>query len=188
MLYGCLLLLICWSGTSRAFVLPTLPQTTATKTTRWCRNIRLLSEKSNDNDGKKSPLLVFSGGGLFFYWQAGVVTYLRESGYDLSRVRLSGASAGALTATLTATNTDFYEATRLALQMSEEVGIWDRKAGLQGIWGPLIEDWLYQLIPNDATETLNDRRVSACRVCVCCVCRVSVSKKGRQTREASSHV
>ena len=52
-------------------------------------------------------MLVFSGGGLFFYWQAGVVTFLRENGYDLSNVDLAGASAGALTATLTATNVDF---------------------------------------------------------------------------------
>ena len=103
------------------------------------------------------PLLVFSGSGLFFYWQAGVVTFLRENGYDLSNVDLAGASAGALTATLTATNVDFYEATDFAMRQSEEAGVWDRTSGLQGIWGPLIEEWLDGLLPEDAPEMVNGK-------------------------------
>jgi len=83
---------------------------------------------------RKAPHLVFPGGGLFFYWQAGVVTYLREQGYDLDQMTASGASAGALTATLTATNVDFIKATELALKMAKEAGVWDRSGGLQGIW------------------------------------------------------
>jgi len=91
--------------------------------------------------------IVFPGGGIFFYHQAGVVNFLREEGYDLSHTSFSGASAGALTATLAATGVDFYEATDLALKMAADAGIWDRSNGLQGIWGPLIEDWLNELLP-----------------------------------------
>jgi len=91
--------------------------------------------------------IVFPGGGIFFYHQAGVVNFLREEGYDLSHTSFSGASAGALTATLAATGVDFYEATDLALKMAADAGVWDRSNGLQGIWGPLIEDWLDELLP-----------------------------------------
>jgi hypothetical protein len=122
---------------------------------------RVASSSSNksipDSKDRQSPHLVFPGGGIFFYWQAGAVQYLREQGYDLSRVSFSGASAGALTATLTASNVDFYDATKLALDMSEEAGIWERRAGLQGIWGPIIETWLDELLPNNAVETVEGR-------------------------------
>jgi hypothetical protein len=91
--------------------------------------------------------LIFPGGGIFFYWQAGVVSYLREEGYDLSSCSFSGASAGALTATLATAEVDFYEATDLALKLAADAGVWDRSKGLQGIWGPMIEEWLDTLLP-----------------------------------------
>jgi len=97
-------------------------------------------------------LLIFPGGGIFFYWQAGVVTYLRDHGYDLSAVTSTGASAGALTATLAATDVDYYKATDLALDMVKQAGVWDRTGGLQGIWGPMIYDWLDELLLENAVE------------------------------------
>ena len=110
-----------------------------------------------DSDEDKRPHLVFPGGGIFFYWVAGVVTYLREQGYDISpsAVTSTGASAGALIATLTATGVDFYKATDLALKMSADAGVWDRKEGLQGIWGPIIYNWLDELLPEDAVEIVH---------------------------------
>jgi hypothetical protein len=109
---------------------------------------------------ERKPHLIFPGGGLFFYWQAGVVTYLREQGYDLSNVTASGASAGALTATLMATNVDFYQATELALQLADRSGVWERTAGLQGIWGHLIYEWLHELLPENAVELVGDHKLS----------------------------
>jgi hypothetical protein len=87
------------------------------------------------------------------------VSYLREQDgrYNIDDLQLGGASAGALTATLTAANVDFYEATDLALRMAKEAGIWDRKEGLQGIWGPLISDWLDELLPDDVLDRVNNR-------------------------------
>jgi hypothetical protein len=93
---------------------------------------------------------IFVGGGIYFYWQAGVITYLREQQYDLtttSIASLTGASAGALTATLMAHNVDYYHATARALDMAQQAGVWQRRGGLQGIWGPLIHDWLDELLP-----------------------------------------
>ena len=105
------------------------------------------------------PHLVFPGGGIFFYWQAGVVSYLREQQYDLSCCTFAGASAGALTATLTSTGVDFYQATDRALELAAEAGVWDRKGGLQGIWGPIIEQWLDELLPPEA-ETIVQGKLS----------------------------
>lgn len=121
------------------------------------------SAAGNDDDSNsiqtRRPHLVFPGGGLFFYWQAGAISYLREQGYDLDEISASGASAGALTATLTATGVDFYKATELALQMSKEAGVWDRSSGLQGIWGPIIYDWLDELLPENAVDLVNDGKL-----------------------------
>ena len=77
------------------------------------------------------------------------MTYLREQKYSIPAL-LTGASAGALTATLTACKVDFVRATELALDLSEKERVWDR--GLQGIWGDLIEDWLDELLPDNAAE------------------------------------
>lgn len=100
------------------------------------------------------------GGGIFFYWQAGVITYLREQGYDLSATSSTGASAGALCATLTACDVDFYHATDLALSMAKDAGVWDRRGGLQGIWGPMIREWLDRLLPDDAVAYTTARETS----------------------------
>jgi len=102
-----------------------------------------------------STHIAFPGGGIYFYYQAGVVNFLRER-YDLSTCTFSGASAGALTATLTAADVDFYEATELALKLAKNAGVWDRKGGLQGIWGPMIEEWLDALLPT-SIDSLQDR-------------------------------
>jgi predicted acylesterase/phospholipase RssA len=111
---------------------------------------------------RAAPHVVFPGGGIFFYWQAGAVTYLRENGYDLGGggVSFSGASAGALTATLTATGVDFERATDLALHLAADAGVWDRTGGLQGIWGPMIEQWLDELLPPNALDLVQDNRLS----------------------------
>jgi hypothetical protein len=107
--------------------------------------------------GEYPTHIVFPGGGIFFYWQAGVVTYLREAGYDLSKFSMSGASAGALTATLAAADVDFYDATKLALKLAGDGGVWDRRGGLQGIWGPMIQTWLAELLPPDVLEKVEGR-------------------------------
>jgi hypothetical protein len=84
--------------------------------------------------------------------------YLQEEGYNLSSQNaiLSGASAGALSATLAKTEVNPYHATTLALSMSDEAGIWDRPSGLQGIWGEIIHDWLNRLLPANADERAED--------------------------------
>lgn len=107
------------------------------------------NQSDSDLNGAITTHIVFPGGGIFFYWYAGLVSFLRESHYDLSSCSFSGASAGALAATLTGLDVDFYAATDLALKMAAEAGVWDRKSGLQGIWGPMIEDWLDRLLPPD---------------------------------------
>lgn len=96
-------------------------------------------------------------GGIYFYWQAGVVSYLREQPekYDLEACSMSGASAGALTATLAACQVDFEKATALALDLAAQAHMWDRGSwGLQGIWGPMIEEWLDRLLPSEEEDDL----------------------------------
>jgi len=53
---------------------------------------------------------------------------------------------------LAATEVNPYEATELALSLSEKAGVWDRPLGLQGVWGNMIYEWLDTLLPDDAVE------------------------------------
>ena len=113
------------------------------------------SEFTDSDSLRSTTHIVFPGGGIFFYYQAGLVNFLRER-YDLSACTFSGASAGALTATLTAADVDFFEATDLALKLAVDAGVWDRSGGLQGIWGLMIEEWLDALLPA-SVDALQDR-------------------------------
>ncbi len=77
---------------------------------------------------------------------------MQQEGYNLSDSFLSGASAGALSATLAKMNVCPLRATELALSLSDDANVWERPLGLQGVWGNLIYEWLNQLVPEDAEE------------------------------------
>lgn len=82
---------------------------------------------------------------------AGVVQYLGEN-YDLNKVQLRGASAGALVATLVACGVDPEKALDSAHQLATAAALWDRKLKLAGVWGNLIRIWLRELLPSNAFE------------------------------------
>jgi hypothetical protein len=158
-----LLLTICFISQAFAFA----PHSLRSKSLRFHRLRESVEsqEAIEDCSSLAKSHLVFPGGGIFFYWQAGVVSYLREQGYDLDASTMAGASAGALTATLTASDVDFYEATSLALDLAEEEGVWDRRGGLQGVWGPMIERWLEEVLPSNVVDIV-DGRVSCNNGCL----------------------
>ena len=99
-----------------------------------------------------------AGGGIFFFWQAGVVLALREKlGERLSRCALSGVSAGALSAVLAACDVDVVKAVEAAYALSKSGGVYDRPAGLAGVWGALIKSWLESLLTEDAAARCSGR-------------------------------
>jgi len=70
---------------------------------------------------------------------------------------MSGASAGSITATLTATEVCFANATDAALRLGRDAGVWDRPMGLMGVWGSLIEEWLNEILPENAADLASGR-------------------------------
>ncbi|KAL1524936.1 hypothetical protein AB1Y20_019812 [Prymnesium parvum] len=101
--------------------------------------------------------LVFPGGGIFFWFQAGAISALSRR-LTLSKVPVAGASAGALAATLAACESDVDDALHRALSLSEAAGVFERGPwGLRGVWGPMIEEWLDQLLPSDAAARCSGR-------------------------------
>ena len=101
-------------------------------------------------------MLLFPGGGIFFWWQAGVIAALAERGYDFRNSRSMGASAGALAATLATCGVDMDEAFDRAAAASTDLfdrGPW----ALQGVWGGIIRQWLDDLLPYDAAERCSSR-------------------------------
>ena len=87
---------------------------------------------------------------------AGVIKYLQEH-YDLSKVDMVGASAGALMVTLAMCNVDPHKAVQRAYDLAKEKGIWERPFGLAGIWGNLVREWLDDLLPDDAVNLCQGR-------------------------------
>mmetsp|Transcript_11166 Transcript_11166/g.30474 ORF Transcript_11166/g.30474 Transcript_11166/m.30474 type:complete len:424 (+) Transcript_11166:123-1394(+) len=98
----------------------------------------------------------WAGAGIFFFWQLGAMKYLAER-YDLTKIPMAGASGGALAAVLAACGVKADDAIELAYKMSMEQNIWQRKTGLLGVWGAMIEKWLDQLLPDNAHELCRNR-------------------------------
>jgi len=95
------------------------------------------------------PLLAFTGGGIFFYWQLGAVLALKQR-VNLQACDLSGASAGALTAVLARCDVNLLSSVDLAYQLAVDAGVYDSLSGLAFVWGDLIQSWLNELLPEDA--------------------------------------
>ena len=119
-------------------------------------------QKQSSCEENESPstttYLIFPGGGIFMNWQGGVITYLREHGYDLSQCTFIGSSAGSMTATLAAVGVDMNGATSLALELATKYQVWDRPQGLQGILNAMIAEWLDTLVPS--TSDLDPSSIS----------------------------
>jgi len=102
--------------------------------------------------------LIFPGGGIFFWWQAGLVKALQQR-YDLQRgdLSMSGASAGSITCVMAACNVDMDAAMNAALRLADEAGVFTRSGGLAGVWGKLIERWLHEMLPDDCHTTCSGK-------------------------------
>ena len=96
---------------------------------------------------------------MFLFWQIGVLSVLKQQ-FDLSRVVMTGASAGAIAATLTAAGVDHDEFVRLCLQTCDDMKLWTRRLGLIGKMGSLMERVLHQLLPQDTADRLRDHNIS----------------------------
>jgi hypothetical protein len=97
------------------------------------------------------PILSIAGGGRFFFWYLGVLKYMIAY-YDLSKCTLIGASAGGLACVLAASGVDLDRAVREAYRLSVDNDVFERPAGLAGIWGRIVREWLDELLPDDAEE------------------------------------
>jgi predicted acylesterase/phospholipase RssA len=78
--------------------------------------------------------------------------------YDLCRMPMVGASAGAIAATLGACGVDPATAVEHAHRLSFTIGIWDAPAwAFTGRWGTFIEQWLRDLLPPNAADICRGR-------------------------------
>ena len=105
------------------------------------------------------PTIVYPGGGIFFWWQAGCVAGLKRR-FDLrsGHVKAVGASAGALSAALGTCHCDMDRALSRAIALTDEAGCFSRGVwGLYGVWGDMITTWLDDLLPDDAAEACRGR-------------------------------
>ena len=107
-----------------------------------------MSNPSND-DAVPTTLeaIKFTGGGIYFWYQAGCVKYLVSSGRKLKEnVKIIGSSAGSLSATLLTLNCNIEEAAEFAIYQAHREKLFENPLGLAGVWGALVEEWLQKLI------------------------------------------
>ena len=45
----------------------------------------------------------------------------------------------------------------LYLRIANENQVWDKKLGLAGIWGPLVKEWLEEVLPHDIDRDTLDK-------------------------------
>lgn len=72
--------------------------------------------------------LYFTGAGVYFWWQAGCAKYIQEN-YDISDIKVIGASAGSLTGSLLLNGCNFDNALKTAFEIADEYKAYDRKTG-----------------------------------------------------------
>lgn len=105
---------------------------------------------------EKATAISWAGSGLYFFWQLGAMKYLAEH-MDLSKVPMSGASGGGLVAVLAACGVPADLVFKRAYELSLQYNIWERPLGLTGVWGSLVEEWLNELLPDNAHELCRGR-------------------------------
>eukprot|EP01039_Chlorochromonas_danica_P001659 gene1659-1812_t len=110
---------------------------------------------------KSYELIRFGGAGIYFWWQAGAASYIAEK-YHTRSTALVGASAGSIAAALMVSNASFYDAAKLAIRQVEERDLWSRKEGLATVWGPIVREFLVEIVPNN----LEKEDLSRVHICV----------------------
>mmetsp|Transcript_6044 Transcript_6044/g.6183 ORF Transcript_6044/g.6183 Transcript_6044/m.6183 type:complete len:275 (-) Transcript_6044:380-1204(-) len=101
----------------------------------------------------------FSGGGVYFWWQAGCCKYLQENQIiKFDSLPIIGTSSGALAATLLVTGSNFDHAADFVIEQAYRYKLFEKPTGLAGVWGPIVREWLEEILPKDiplkSTENL----------------------------------
>ena len=96
----------------------------------------------------------FSGGGIYFWWQAGVATYIQEKKNLNPKLKVNylGSSAGALSAALLYSNVSMSKAAEYAIYQAEREKLFTNPSGLAFVWGKIVREWLDVLIDEKAIE------------------------------------
>lgn len=98
----------------------------------------------------------WAGSGLYFFWQLGALKYLAEH-FDLTKVPMAGASGGSIAAVLAACQVPADYAIQRAYELSLQHNIWQEPRSFLGAWGGLVEDWLDEMLPENAHELCRGR-------------------------------
>jgi hypothetical protein len=86
--------------------------------------------------------LIFPGGGVYFWWQAGVIQALRER-FDLKNGNFSmhGASAGSVSCVMAACDVNMHDAMQANFNLPAKSDVFTH--------GRLVELWLQRILPHD---------------------------------------
>jgi hypothetical protein len=102
-----------------------------------------------------SNTLTPSSGGAYMFWLFGFVEYFREH-FDLEKIRINAASAGAITAVLALNRVDFTEFRTVLYHATEQHNGFTRRAGLMGIASKVLRQCFETVLPPDCHERIQN--------------------------------
>ena len=77
-------------------------------------------------------------------------------------IKIIGTSAGALSACMLACGCDFRAAAAFAIAQSEEAELFSNPTGLAFKWGPIIREWLEEMLPPSLDNRPDGKGLSTC--------------------------
>jgi hypothetical protein len=104
----------------------------------------LMSLEQRISTSTQKQHIIFPGGGVYFWWQAGTIQALKEK-FDLKDQKFSmyGASAGSISSVMAACDVNLEDAMKVALDLP--------KAG-KYTHADLVEKWLQRILPEDCDK------------------------------------
>lgn len=100
-------------------------------------------------------VLIVPGGGIYFFWMIGFLEHALER-LGTNTVMLT-ASSGALAAVLACCGVDTKVAAEAVCRTAEKHSVSSRWLGLAGVLGACLEDWLEEVLPEDAADRVRGR-------------------------------
>ena len=95
--------------------------------------------------------IMFSGGGLFFWWQTGVLQHLQANApQKIRHAHFYGCSSGAIIAALACCQVDIQKAKNEALKIAEDKNLWTSQTRMISDISDCLESFLNTLLPDDA--------------------------------------
>lgn len=105
---------------------------------------------------EEKKVMIVPGGGIYFFWMLGFLRHVLEN-FSTDNVIFLSASSGALASVLACCQVDPDRAALAACRTTDKHGASNRWLGIGGVWGVALEEWLDEVLPEDAADRVRGK-------------------------------